>query len=81
MPESAQSMNAADLVVHGTFDLRRALDLLAQPARHAALTESWLETVQVQCGAGVSARPSQRTDRRVGSPSDNGPPRAANQLH
>jgi len=81
MPGSAQSMDAADLVVHGTFDLRRALDLLAQPARHPALTETWLETVEVRCDAEVSARASHRIDRRVGSPPDNGPPGAANQLH
>ena len=32
-------MNAADLLVHGTFALRRALDGLAQPVRHWAAAE------------------------------------------
>lgn len=36
MHETAQSMTAADLVIHGTFDLRRSLDRYAQPVRHAA---------------------------------------------
>ena len=33
MPETAHPMYAADLLVHGTFTLRRELDRLAHPIR------------------------------------------------
>ncbi len=39
MSKTAERMKAADLLVHGTFALRRALDRFAQPVRHAAPAE------------------------------------------
>jgi len=46
-------MSAADLVVHGTFDLRCALDRRATRAWHAELPVSRLEQLEVQ----IEARP------------------------
>jgi len=46
MHKTAQSMKAADLVIHGTFDLRRALDLCAHPVWHAALSASRPEPLE-----------------------------------
>ncbi len=44
MSETADRMKAADLLVHGTFALRRALvDRFAQPVRHLAPAEPPLE--------------------------------------
>jgi hypothetical protein len=34
MSETAHPMNAADLLVHGTFSIRRSLDRLADPMWH-----------------------------------------------
>jgi len=39
--KTVQSMKAADLVIHGTFDLRRALDQCAHPVWHPVLPASW----------------------------------------
>lgn len=39
MSENADQMKAADLLVHGTFALRRALDRLAQSVRHPGAAE------------------------------------------
>lgn len=48
MHKTAESMKAADLVIHGTFDLRRALDQCAHPVWHAAQPASWPEPLEAQ---------------------------------
>jgi len=63
MPETAPKMNAADLIVHGTFELRCALDRRAHRARQLALPASRLETLEVF----YEAKPlSERPRRSVG---------------
>jgi hypothetical protein len=57
MTQTASSIRAEDLLVHGTFALRSALDRLAPPGRHVACE-------------GAEARPdgarSKRADQPVG---------------
>ena len=63
MPETAPKMNAADLIVHGTFELRCALDQRAHRARQLALPASRLETLEVFYEA---KPPRERPRRSVG---------------
>ncbi len=46
MLETADQIRAADLLVHGTFALRRALDQLAQPDRHPVPARPPLEPAE-----------------------------------
>lgn len=57
-------MSAADLVVHGTFDLRCAMDRRATRARHAEPPVSRLERLEVQ----IEARPLRERSAVMGSP-------------
>ena len=67
MHETAQSMTAADLVIHGTFDLRRALDQYAQPVRHAAPPPSWPEPFETHRAGLPQPLSHQRIDRSSGT--------------